>query len=116
MNFERLGRLLITLSGSVGLLGFVMAHGRADWGRFLAVSGVLVLTGLVVLILAPTRDAQQRRRPRYTAPPPRSEPATYRVPLQRTAIVPAERSSNGRPQEPDAGPRGPEASDVRRVA
>lgn len=79
MSLERVGRLLLALAGALGVVGMALADSRAQFGRYLAPSGCLVMVGLALLLLAP-RPAV-RSSDRVTAAP-------NRVPRQRTAVPP----------------------------
>jgi hypothetical protein len=85
MNSERVGRLLLTSAGTVGLIGMALADSRAQYGRYLGLSVCLIMLALAVLLLAPRPAVRTGERAR---PVRRSTAAAARsrgVPRQREA-------------------------------
>jgi hypothetical protein len=80
--------LLLALAGSVGLIGMALADSRVQYGRYLGLSGCLVMVALATLLLAPRPAARVERRAR---PGRRSSSrvatAAHRVPRQRIAVT-----------------------------
>jgi hypothetical protein len=92
---ERIGRLLMTLSAVIALLGVPLADDRMQATRVLVASGCLVVAALVLLLLAPrpATAAERRARARRAAARRPAEVAapmtmTYRVPQPRTEAEP----------------------------
>jgi uncharacterized membrane protein YedE/YeeE len=104
VNSERVGRLLLAFAGALGLLGMALADSRAQYGRYLGLSGCLIMVALAVLLLAPRPTARVERRAR---PARRSSDrvatAAHRVPRQRTAVT----SRSDTPAEPGYAAAGP---------
>jgi hypothetical protein len=90
VNLERAGRLLLALAGSLGVIGMAIADNRLQFGRYLGLSGCLLMLGLALLLLAPrpATGADRRTRP-GVRPANRTRGAAHRVPQQRIA-TPAE--------------------------
>jgi hypothetical protein len=108
MNLERVGRLLLALAVSLGLIGLALADDRAQFGRYLGLSGCLIMVALAVLLLAPRPAAQvERRTGSARRSSDRANAASHRVPRQRVPAPPrpamsAEPRATGMSAEPRA--------------
>jgi hypothetical protein len=95
VNLERGGRLLLALAGALGLIGMVVADSRDQYGRYLALSGCLVMLALALMLLAPRpaarveRRARPARRPEQASTPPRLVPQQRSAAAERDTAVPA---------------------------
>jgi uncharacterized membrane protein YfcA len=87
MSIERICRLLMTFAAVLGVVG--VAVGRAQSGRYLALSGCLVMMALAILLLAPKQATPAERRARAAREREREAagwaPQSYRVPRQRVS-------------------------------
>jgi hypothetical protein len=84
-----MGRLLMTIAAAVALGGVAATGGSHYAGRFVGLSGFLVMVGLALLLLAPrpaTRDERRVRVERLSASDPVG--AEFRVPTQRSTQQP----------------------------
>jgi uncharacterized membrane protein YedE/YeeE len=89
VNLERVGRSLLALAGALGVIGMALADSRAQYGRYLGLSGCLIMVALAVLLLAPRPAARVERRTRPARrSSDRAATAANRVPRQRTAVTP----------------------------
>jgi predicted lipid-binding transport protein (Tim44 family) len=108
MNLERVGRLLLALAVSLGLIGMALADDRAQFGRYLGLSGCLIMVALAVLLLAPRPAAQvERRTGSARRSSDRANAASHRVPRQRVPAPPRPAmSAEPRATAMSAEPRG----------